>query len=346
MAVSQPPAIVTSTATETVYLGLRLAHPFIAGASPLSAKLRDVRRLEDANAAAIVLHSLFEEQITEAESGQIHGVDPLEDAGFAPLIDTFPAAREYRLAPDEYLEHLRRVKAAVGIPVIASLNGTSRGQWMKYGVQLEQAGADALEVNIYRVLSEFSVSAETVENDLVQAVRDLKSTLKIPLALKLPPFYTAFANLASRLDQAGVDGLVLFNRFYQPDINLRTLTATPALSLSRRSELLLRLRWLAILHGRVRASLAATGGVESANDGVKAVLAGAHAVQVVSALLRHGPGFLAAIVNGFSAWMERHDVARLDDVRGRVSLQNAAAPANFERASYIRTLNEWRRPAR
>ena len=332
----------SENALRTNYLGLQLAHPFVAGASPLSAKMRDVRRLEDAGAAAIVLHSLFEEQISEAESGRIHGVDLLDDGEFAPLIETFPRPGDYRLGPDEYLEHLRRVKAAVGVPVIASLNGTSRGHWMKFGVLLQQAGADALEVNVYRVLSEFNLSSETVESDLAGAVRDLKSTLRIPVALKLPPFFTAFANVASRLDKAGVDGLVLFNRFYQPDIDLRTLTAIPALALSRRSELRLRLRWLAILHGRIRPSLAATGGIESGRDALKAVLAGAHAVQVVSALLRDGAGYLATMIEDFAVWMERHDIAGVDDLRGRVSLHRSADPANFERASYIRALHRWR----
>ena len=330
----------------TRYLGLPLKHPFIAGASPLSAKMRDVRRLEDAGAAAIVLPSLFEEQITASESGQIHGVDPLDDGEFAPLIEAFPTPREYRLGPDAYLEHLRRVKAAVEVPVIASLNGTARGRWMRFAVLLQQAGADALEVNVYRVLSEFSVSAETVESDLAGAVLDLKRTLRIPIALKLPPFFTAFANLATRLDKAGVDGLVLFNRFYQPDIDLRTLTAIPALSLSRRSELRLRLRWLAILHGRIRASLAATGGIETGRDGIKAILAGAHAVQVVSALLRRGTPYLSRMVSECAEWMDRQAIAALDDVRGRVSLRSSADPANFERASYIRTLHRWRHAAR
>lgn len=333
-------------ALRTSYLGLQLEHPFIAGASPLSATMRDVRRLEDAGAAAIVLHSLFEEQITEAESGQVHGVDLLDDGEFASLIETFPRPREYRLGPDEYLEHLRGVKAAVGVPVIASLNGTSRGHWMRFGVLLQQAGADALEVNVYRVLSELHLSGETVEGNLASAVRDLKSTLRIPVALKLPPFFTAFANVASRLDKAGVDGLVLFNRFYQPDIDLRTLTARPTLALSRRSELGLRLRWLAILHGRIRPSLAATGGIENGRDGLKAVLAGAHAVQVVSALLRHGAGYLATMIDDFAAWMQRHEIAGVDNLRGRASLQRSADPANFERASYIRALHRWRRQGR
>lgn len=327
--------------TSTSYLGMRLPHPFIAGASPFGRRLDSVKRLEDAGWAAVVLHSLFEEQITEAETGQIHGVDPSDDAEFAPLIETFPRPQEYRLGPDEYLEHLRRVKAAVGVPVIASLNGTSRGPWMRYALLLQQAGADALELNVYRVLSALEVSAETVEDDLATAVRDLKSTLRIPIALKLPPFFTAFANLASRLDRAGADGLVLFNRFYQPDIDLRTLTATPSLSLSRRAELRVRLRWLAILHGRIRASLAAAGGVESGSDGVKAILAGAHVVQVVSALLRHGAEHLATMIDELADWMHGRGFEAIDDLRGRVSLQGCADPANVERASYIRTLHRW-----
>ena len=327
----------------TTYLGFHLPNPLMPGASPLVDDLDVVRRLEDAGAAAIVMHSLFEEQITETETGRIHEVDPIDDVEFAPLVETFPRLEEYRLGPDEYLEHLRRVKRAVGVPVIASLNGTSRGPWMKFATRLQQAGADAIEVNVYRVLSTFDVAGETVEGDLADAVRDLKSTLRIPIALKLPPFFTAFANLASRLDKAGVDGLVLFNRFYQPDIDLRMLTATPTLALSRRSELLLRLRWLAILHGRVRPSLAATGGIETGRDGVKAVLAGAHAVQVASALLRHGARYLATMVDDFAEWMERHRVAGIDDMRGQVSLRRSADPGNFERASYIRALNQWRR---
>ena len=337
---SQRSAIATNP-LETSYLGLRLAHPFMAGASPLSAHLDGVRRLEDAGAAAIVLHSLFEEQITDDEAGQIHGIDALEDPEAAPLVDMFPVASEYPYEPDEYLEHLRRVKRAVTVPVIASLNGTSRGEWMKTAVLLQQAGADALEVNIYRVVSGFSVDAETVEGDIVAAVRDLKRALYIPVALKLSPFFTAFANMAARLDDAGVDGLVLFNRFYQPDIDPRALKAVPMLELSTRAELRLRLRWLAILHGRLRASLAVTGGVESGLDGVKAILAGAHGVQVVSALLRHGPGHLQRLLADLREWLQRNEVPDIDQMRGRVSLKTSAHPANFERAAYIHTLHRW-----
>jgi dihydroorotate dehydrogenase (fumarate) len=335
------PAIATNP-LHTSYLGLPLEHPFMAGASPLSAHLDGVRRLEDAGAAAIVLHSLFEEQITDEEAGQIHGIAPFDDPAHAPLVDMFPAASEYPFEPHAHLEHLRRVKRAVAVPVIASLNGTSGGAWLKYALLLEQAGADALEVNMYRVLSGFAVGAETVERDIVDAVMDLKRALRIPVAVKLAPFFTAFANMAGRLDQAGADGLVLFNRFYQPDIDPRSLTVVPTLELSRRSELRLRLRWLAILHGRVRASLAVTGGVESGLDGVKAILAGAHVVQVVSALLRHGPGYLHQMLGDLKQWMDSHEARDIDQMRGRVSLKTSAHPANFERASYIHMLHRWK----
>ena len=341
MSASQQSAIATNP-LHTSYLGLRLGHPFMEGASPLSAHLDGVRRLEDAGAAAIVLHSLFEEQITDEEAGQIHGIDPIDDPARAPLVDMFPPSSEYPFEPHAYLEHLRRAKRAVAVPVIASLNGTSGGEWLKYGRLLQQAGADALEVNMYRVLSGFAVDAETVERGIVDAVRDLKRTLRIPVALKLSPFFTAFANMAGRLDDAGVDGLVLFNRFYQPDIDPRSLKAVPTLELSSRSELRLRLRWLAILHGRLRMSLAVTGGVESGADGVKAILAGAHAVQVVSALLRHGPGYLQQMLGDLRQWMDRHDVRDIDQMRGRVSLKTSAHPANFERASYIHMLHRWK----
>ena len=325
----------------TSYLGLKLAHPFMAGASPISAHLDGVRRLEDAGSSAIVLHSLFEEQITEAASGRIHGVDPSEDPHLSLRVAMFPSSHDYPFEPDEHLEHLRRVKDAVRIPVIASLNGTTPGAWMRYAELFQQAGADALEVNVYRVVADLDMPAEGVESDIVRAVLELKESLRIPVAVKLSPFFSAFANMATRLDQAGADGLVLFNRFYQPDIDIESLTAGPTLALSRSSELLLRLRWLAILHGRVRPSLALTGGVQTWEDAVKGILAGAHAVQMVSAILRHGPEHLTRVVKEVPAWMERHQVSSVDDMRGRVSLQTSIDPANFERANYIRALHQW-----
>jgi dihydroorotate dehydrogenase (fumarate) len=326
--------------TSTSYLSLTLAHPFVAGASALTAQLDGVKRLEDAGVAAIVLHSLFEEQITMAASGKIRHRDPL-DPQFAEALAPFPPSHEYPYAPHEYLEYLRKVKSAVGIPVIGSLNGTTPEAWLRYARLIESAGADALELNCYEVISDARVSSESVESELERMLRELKETLRIPVAVKVSPFFTAFANMAARLDQAGTDGLVIFNRFYQPDIDIRDMKPKLNLELSRSSELLLRLRWLGILHGRVRCSLAVTGGVETANDGIKALLAGAHVVQMASALLRHGPGFVKTMLDGLTRWMEWHHVAAIGDIRGRVSLQHSADPEMFERANYIRMLHQW-----
>jgi dihydroorotate dehydrogenase (fumarate) len=327
--------------TTSSYLGLHLPHPFIGGAStPVGSRVDTVKRLEDAGCAAVVLHSLFEEQITLAREGRIHHMDPLEHE-FAANVSDFPASRDYALGPDEYAEHVRRVKAAVKIPVIGSLNGTSAEAWLTFARLIEQAGADALELNLYEVVTDLRLPGAAVEQQLVQIVTDLKYALKIPVAVKLSPFFSAFANVARQLDAAGADGLVLFNRFYQPDIDTRAMTASPHLELSSSAELLLRLRWLAILYGRVRLSLAVTGGVATPNDGIKALLAGADVVQLVSAILRHGPAYFGTMRLGLEQWMEGHKIGALDDVRGRVSLQNTADPAAFERANYIRALQSW-----
>ena len=324
----------------TTYLGLSLAHPFMAGASPLADQLDAAKRLEDGGCAAIVLHSLFEEQITQAESGRIHEMDPL-DPRFTPVVSYFPQPEQYALAPDAYLEHLRRVKGAVKIPVIGSLNGTSPAAWLKFARLIEQAGADAIELNMYEIVTEPDQSALVVENGLRQVVRDLKHVLKIPVAVKLSPYFTAFGNVAREFDRAGADGLVLFNRFLQPDVDLRHLAVWPRLELSTADELPLRLRWLAILHGRVNCSLAATGGVEAPEDGLKAILVGASAVQMVSAILRHGPSYFGVMRDALRHWMESLEFARLSDVRGRLSLANTEAPSAFERAQYVRTLSGW-----
>jgi dihydroorotate dehydrogenase (fumarate) len=324
----------------TTYLGLRLSNPFMAGASPLADHLDTVRRLEDAGCAAIVLHSLFEEQISRAESGRIHHLDPL-DRQFAAIVSYFPEPERFALGPDEYLGHLRRVKEAIDIPVIGSLNGTTAETWLKFAKLIEQAGADALELNVYEVVTEADQTAIAVENKLRQIVQNLKHELKIPIAVKLSPYFTAFANVARELEGAGADGLVLFNRFLQPDIDIRHLAVWPRLDLSTSVELLVRLRWLAILRGQVRCSLAATGGVETPTDGIKAILAGADVVQIVSAILRHGPSYFASMRDEIRRWMESLEFARLDDVRGRLSLTGTEAPSAFERAQYIRTLSGW-----
>ena len=322
----------------TTYLGLRLASPFIAGASPLADRLDTARRLEDAGCAAVVLHSLFEEQISQAESGRIHHFDPL-NRQFATVVSYFPEPDAYALGPEEYLEHLRRVKEALGIPVIGSLNGTSAEAWLTFAKRMEQAGADALELNMYEVVTDPDQGAVAVEGGLRQIVQDLKHELKIPVAVKVSPYFTAFANVARSLESAGAAGLVLFNRFLQPDIDIRRLEVSPRLELSTSAELLIRLRWLAILRGQVRCSLAATGGVETPTDGIKALLAGADVVQMVSAILRHGPSYFTSMRDELRHWMESLEVARLDDVRGRLSMARTESPGDFERAQYIRTVS-------
>ncbi|MEQ1868940.1 MAG: dihydroorotate dehydrogenase-like protein [Vicinamibacterales bacterium] len=326
----------------TEYMGLRLRHPYVAGASPLSAHLDTVRRLEDGGASAIVLHSLFEEQITEAASGRIRGMDPLDNPAFAERLAPYPGAHSYPLSPDAYLEYLHKVKGATSVPIFASLNGVASGVWLKHAKLMQEAGADGLEVNFYSVVSDLSAPAEAIEGGIVRAVRDLKSTLRIPVAVKLAPFFSAFANMANRLSHATADALVIFNRFYQPDIDLATITAVPRLELSTSSELRLRLRWLALLHGRIAPSLAVTGGVATPDDGIKAILAGAHAVQLASALLRHGPGYFNDMLAGLAEWMGAHDFTSVAAIRGRASLKEGADPTAFERANYIRTLHEWK----
>jgi dihydroorotate dehydrogenase (fumarate) len=323
-----------------MYLGFRLPHPFMVGASPLVDHLDTVRRLEDAGSAAIVMHSLFEEQITAAQTGRIHHMDPLNKQ-FATVLSYFPEPERYALGPDEYLEQLRRIKSAVKVPVIASLNGTTSEIWLTFGEQMVQAGADAVELNLYEVVTDPKQSSAEIERNVVKIAHELKRAVKVPIAVKLSPYFTALGHLAQELDRAGADGLVLFNRFSQPDFDIQALTVTPHIGLSGSSEVLLRLRWLAILHGRVRPSLAMCGGVAHPNDGIKAILAGAHAVQMVSAILRHGPAYFGVMRDGLSHWMEAHGFANLDAVRGRLSLANSLDPSAFERAHYIRTLSSW-----
>jgi dihydroorotate dehydrogenase (fumarate) len=328
--------------TATSYLGLRLEHPFVAGASPLGYRVDTVRRLEDAGCAAVVLHSLFEEQITLEEEGRIAGVS-LHDHDFSDVFAEFPQPDEYPLRPDEYAEHIRRLKEAVAIPVIGSLNGRAKESWLKFASVIEQAGADALELNMYQVVTDLAVPGAHIESQLIGIVEELKRRLKIPIAVKLSPFFTAIGDVARRLDDAGADALVLFNRFYQPDIDIRTMRAQPQAELSTSAELLLRLRWIAILHGRVRPSLALSGGVAKPADGIKALLAGADVVQMVSAILRHGPAYIATMRRGLEQYLEWHHASTLDDMKGTVSLETKRDPGAFERAHYIRTLHSWTR---
>lgn len=328
--------------TTTSYLGFQLPHPFIAGASPLGSEVDSVKRLEDAGCAAVVLPSLFEEQITLSHQGRIHHMDPL-DREFAPALAEFPPPGDYSFSPDAYAEHVRRVKGAVRIPVIASLNGTAPESWLRFAAIIEQAGADALELNLYEVVTDLRLPGAAIEHRSTQIVREVKRLLRIPLAVKLMPHFTSFGNMATRLDGERVDALVLFNRFYESDIDITTMRVSTHVELSSSAELLLRLHWLAILFGRVRPALAVTGGVASPEDAIKAILAGADAVQLVSALLRHGPTYIQKMREGLERWMEWHKFERLEEARGRMSLQHAADPAAFERATYIRTLQSWGR---
>lgn len=322
----------------TKYLGLTLSHPFMVGASPLADHLDTVKRLEDGGASAIVLRSLFEEQITMDESARIHHMDPL-DPEFAAALSGFPRPETYPLSPPEYLEHLRRVKETVRIPVIASLNGITAESWARFAKSIEQAGADGLELNIYEVAADPRESGPAIEARIRDLVIDIKQTIAIPIAVKLTPFFTAFAHLARELDTAGTDGLVIFNRFYQPDIDLATMAVTPHMELSTSAELLLRLRWLSALRGRLRCSLAVTGGVATPADGIKAILAGADGVQLVSAILRKGPGYISSMRDGLTEWMESKGYTSIEQVRG--ALADRGHADLFERGSYIRTLQSW-----
>jgi len=325
----------------TSMMGLRLAHPFVAGASPLGRDLDNVKRLEDGGAAAIVLPSMFEEQVTFATEGRIRHKDPL-DARSATALQYFPDVTEYAFTPDTYAEHVARVRRAVSVPVIGSLNGTTSESWLTFSRLIEQAGANAIELNMYEVVADPKLSGAALEHQMVQVAADLRQFLKIPVAIKLSPFFASVGNLVHRLDRVGASAVVIFNRFYQPDIDVEKMETVVDARLSTSDELLLRLRWLAILHGRVRLSLIASGGVAMAEDGIKAILAGADAVQVVSAVLRHGPQYLETLRDGLEAWMQRKGFTTLDEVRGRLSLKDVLDPSGFERAHYLRTLQSWK----
>jgi dihydroorotate dehydrogenase (fumarate) len=325
----------------TSYLGFELAHPLMPGASPMVDDLDMVRRLEDAGAAAIVMHSLFEEQLVQEQVAMVAHAEAQAHAhpearSYLPPLDAFA------LGPDAYLEQLRRIKAAVDVPVIASLNGTSLGGWLEYARLLEAAGADALELNVYLLATDPGQSAQTIEDRMVEMVAAVRADVHVPVAVKLSPFYTSLAHFARRVDQADAAGLVLFNRFYQPGIDTEALEVRRELHLSDSSELPLRLRWLAILSGHVRASLAVTGGVHTVDDVVQAVMAGAHVVQLVSALLRGGPERIATLRRELAAWLEEHEYASLRQMQGSMSLRSCPDPAAYERANYMLMLQSWR----
>jgi dihydroorotate dehydrogenase (fumarate) len=324
----------------TRYLGLSLASPLVASASPLSESLDNIRAMEDAGAAAVVLHSLFEEQI-DVESEHLdrylsHGAESHPEA-----LDYFPDLAGYNLGPDGYLEHLRRAKEAVKIPIIGSLNGVSTGGWIEFAKKMQQAGADALELNIFYVPTDPALSGVQVERMYVDLVRNVKASVSIPVAVKLGHTFSALANLARHLDVVGADGLVLFNRFYLPDFDLESLEVTPRLTLSSPYELLLRLHWVAILYGHVKADLAVTGGVHGSAQVLKSMMAGARVAMMTSTILQNGIGHFARVRADLLDWMEAHEYASIAQMQGSMSYRSVAEPAAFERANYMKVLSSY-----
>jgi len=326
--------------TTTRYMGMTLEHPIVPSASPLTKDLDGFRRLEDAGAPAIVMYSLFEEQI-DAESQRLDHFLSYGEESFAEAISYFPDLGTYNVGPDAYLDLIAAAKQAVNVPIIASLNGVSRGGWTRYAKLMQEAGADALELNVYYIPTDINLSSADVERMYVEVLEDVKSGVTLPVAIKVAPFFSAFANLASRLGDAGADALVLFNRFYQPDFDLEDLEVVPHLVLSDSDELRLPLRWTAILFGRVKPDLAITSGVHNGSDAIKAMMAGARVVQVASELLHNGTGRIRGIVKEMTDWMDEKEYESVAQMQGSMSQKNVAEPAAFERANYMKMLASW-----
>ncbi len=324
----------------TTYLGLNLKNPLVASASPLSSKVETALQLEQAGASAIVMYSLFEEQIIR-EGLKLH--EDLERGSyqFAEALTYIPEIGQYSIGPDKYVSEVRNLKKALQIPVMGSLNGVSSGGWIDYAKKIEQAGADALELNLYYLATDPSLTSAELENRYINLVGSICEQVSIPLAVKIGPFITALPNFASRLVQAGARGLVLFNRFYQPDFDLEHLEVVPNLVLSSSQELRLPLRWIAILFGRVAIDLALTTGIHSGTDLVKAVMAGSSTAMSTSALLKHGPAFAATILNEMVSWMEEHEYVSVAQMKGSLSQRAVADPAAFERVNYMKVLSSY-----
>lgn len=324
----------------TTYMGFELPHPLVPGASPMVDDLDLVRRLEDAGAPMIVMHSLFEEQIVAEEVAMTRAMET-GDNSYAEALSYMPSPDLFELGPAEYLEQLRKVKSAVSVPVIGSINGVTEGGWLEYARLIQEAGADGLELNLFKVESAPGESGEEIERRQLSIVRAVKHRVQIPVAVKLSPFYSSVAHFASQLDQIGIEGLVLFNRFYEPDIDVEQLEVIRVNLLSNPSELLLRLRWIGILSGRIKASLAATGGVHSAAEAVKAVMVGAQAVQMVSALLKRGPRYLKNVRDELVDWLDAHGYESLRQMQGSMSQARCPDGKAFERGNYVKILQSW-----
>jgi dihydroorotate dehydrogenase (fumarate) len=325
----------------TTYLGLNLKNPIIPSAGPLSTNIDNIKAMEDAGAAAVVLFSLFEEEI-EHDALELNHYTHANTDSFPEAQSFFPQAFDIRIGGEEYLTHVRKAKESVSIPVIASLNGKSTGGWIDYAKKIEQAGADALELNIYLLATELNKTPETIENEYVDIVKAVIANVNIPVAVKLHPFFTSVANLAHKLDAVGVKGLVMFNRFYQPDIDLEKLEVVPNVILSTSMAMRLPLRWTAILYGRINADIAATSGIYTAQDVLKLVMAGAKATQMLSSLLKNGIPHISDVLKQITVWMEEHEYESINAMRGSMSYMNIADPAQFERANYMKVLHSYK----
>ncbi|GAB4537035.1 MAG: dihydroorotate dehydrogenase-like protein [Anaerolineae bacterium] len=325
----------------TTYMGMKLKNPIVPSASPLSEDVDNIRRMEDAGASAVVMYSLFEEQIT-LESHQLDHYLSYGVESFAEALSYFPEMESYKVGPDDYLNRIRQAKEAVDIPVIGSLNGVSTGGWVEYARKIEEAGADALELNVYYIPTDLNMTGAEVEQMYLDVLRDVKKVTSIPIAMKVGPFFSATANMAYRLAEAGVDALVLFNRFYQPDFDLENLEVVPRVVLSTPYELTLPLRWVAILYGRVPVDFAITSGVHTVQEVLKGLMAGAKVTMMTSELLKNGIGRIGQILDGMVQWMEEYEYESVVQMQGSMSQRNVAEPAAFERANYMKTLASWR----
>jgi dihydroorotate dehydrogenase (fumarate) len=328
----------------TRYLGLELDNPLVPSASTLSSRIDTLKRLEDAGAAAVVMQSLFEEQIEHDETQTYRVLETGADAFTETAGSFFPELEEYNTGPDEYLRHLEASKRELSIPVIGSLNGISGGGWIRYAKLIENAGADALELNVYLIAADPAETGDQVERRYLELVGEVRESVSLPIAVKIGPYFSSMANMAQRLVTAGADGLVLFNRFVQPDIDLETLEVEQTLHLSTSEELLVGLRWIAILRGQLDASIAATTGIHTPEDAVKVLLAGADVAMMASALFRHGPEHLTTMRDGIASWLEEHEYASLEQMKGSVSEQNVKDPVAFSRSNYMKMLVDYTSP--
>lgn len=324
----------------TTYLGLKLRTPLVPSASPLSEEIDSIKEMEDGGASAVVLYSLFEEQLRQDRAELDHHLEH-GTFSFAESLTYFPDLKDFRLGPEEYLKHIATAKKAVGIPIIASLNGSSVGGWTEYAKAIQEAGADALELNIYSIPTDVNLTSGEIEQTYLEILKAVRAAVTIPVAVKLSPFFTNFANMAKRFDEAGANGLVLFNRFYQPDIDLEALEIKPNILLSTPMAMRVPLRWIALLYGHVRSSLAATSGIHRASDVVKMLMAGADVTMLCSALIRHGVRQVGVIERDLVAWMEEHEYDSVAQLKGSLSQKNCADPSAFERAQYMKAISQF-----